>query len=780
MTRISCVYTLGLALAMAGPAAAQDPGVTLSYRTTSDWGTGFNGQVTLLNGGSVPVRGWVLEFDFSRRIDSIWDARVVERTGTRYRIASAGWNDAIEIGASVSFGFTGSPGEVGDGPSNVRVSAGGAVTPGGEQSVSGATAAVAIRETGRWAGGYSATATITNLSAAQEIRRWTLRLGLDAGIDSAWGAQHRLEDAVHEFTADAVTEAIAPRSSVVIGFTGSGNLETVRVGACTLNGGECTVTVAKFAAQIPRPPIAVEGDQDGLPVTQWVLTPGPRAYRLSSSAAGAVYRAVSSNPAVARAIVAQDILTVDALEPGRAFVRIDDLTTGASRAVGVRVDKSEDEATRLPPYVALGSVSEDTADHLAFWTAIEPGPRNKRVDARYIYLNGGPVNGWDTWGNGPGSRAANFIRNSRARGMIPFFVFYNIPDGAESYERDLEHAQSLDYMTAYFANLRLFLDIVRRESPDDMVGVILEPDFLGYLAQNAARPAAEIPAATAGVYRSGVLGDDDPVFPDSVRGLVEAINYVISKHAPNVYFGWQMNLWASPPGGYTTSIPGRGIIRKTDEVGIEAGRQAIVLEAAAITRYYLEAGIATHGAGFVSIDKYGLDAGAEPGAGDDPAKSIWFWNAGHWHNYLWFVRSIFETAELPVVLWQLPVGRINATLAKNPYDPSGRFQALGNTHRSFEDSAATFFFGDRFEATGPRGEYFAADGSGDEGVTAGEGVVNWRGHMKDAADAGVRLMLFGAGVGASTSSVGDPPSDGYWWIVKAQQYFSNGPEPLKP
>jgi hypothetical protein len=50
--------------------------------------------------------------------------------------------------------------------------------------------------------------------------------------------------------------------------------------------------------------------------------------------------------------------------------------------------------------------------------------------------------------------------------------------------------------------------------------------------------------------------------------------------------------------------------------------------------------------------------------------------------------------------------------------------------------------------------------------------------MSDAASAGVVAVLFGAGVGASTTNVGAPPSDGYWWIRKAQKYLAD-PVPLK-
>lgn len=49
---------------------------------------------------------------------------------------------------------------------------------------------------------------------------------------------------------------------------------------------------------------------------------------------------------------------------------------------------------------------------------------------------------------------------------------------------------------------------------------------------------------TQGAYASGVLtAGVNPAFPNTVQGLVKAINYTISKYSKQVYFGWQMNLW---------------------------------------------------------------------------------------------------------------------------------------------------------------------------------------------------------------------------------------------
>ena len=183
-------------------------------------------------------------------------------------------------------------------------------------------------------------------------------------------------------------------------------------------------------------------------------------------------------------------------------------------------------------------------------------------------------------------------------GLVPFFVFYNIPDDNEGYITNLEHIQSEAYLAAYYENLTLALAIAHEEGGEDPVGFVLEPDFLGYLAQNAQASATEIMAQTHVAYDTGVLvAGIDPSFPDTVRGLVESINYIIQRDAPNAFFGWQMNLWASPAGGFTTPIPGRGLIHLTDTLGIDEGRIRIAREADAITAYYLDAGVASHGGG---------------------------------------------------------------------------------------------------------------------------------------------------------------------------------------
>ena len=91
-------------------APLNSPQVTISFTKTADWGSGFTGQMTIANIGSTPINGWNLAMDFDPKIDSIWNSEIVSRNGTRYTLKDKGYNASIAPGASISFGFNGSPG----------------------------------------------------------------------------------------------------------------------------------------------------------------------------------------------------------------------------------------------------------------------------------------------------------------------------------------------------------------------------------------------------------------------------------------------------------------------------------------------------------------------------------------------------------------------------------------------------------------------------------------------------------------------------------------------
>ena len=496
-------------------------------------------------------------------------------------------------------------------------------------------------------------------------------------------------------------------------------------------------------------------------------------------ASGVTYTVAVNNATVATAqIINTSTLRIQGLKAGRSSVRIS-ASTGDIRYLGLRVKTSTGAIPGMPDYLSVGSVSEDTDTDLGMWrSGYTNNLTNKRIDMRYVYINGGPYLGWRTWTSVDGGRAITFIRESKKLGIIPYFVYYNIPDGGESYSTDKQHIEDPTYMSDYFKNLKFFLDIVRTEGGDETVGIVLEPDFIGYMMQNSNGrtpiPLNQLLAKTSASHTSGVLTSSDPTFPDNIQGLIQAINYTIKKYAPNAYYGWQFNLWASP--GITVGIPSNGLMHVTDTMGIASGRTAITNEANAIASYYLNGGITSNGANFISIDKYGLDAGISSPA--NPSASTWFWNADHWNNYLLFTKTLSTAAGKPAILWQIPVGHINTSQLANPYS-AGLFPDLNNTSQHYEDSSPDFFLGDSFQPGSGRFSYFSTNLGADPKIsTSGGTTVTWGSHMQETKNSGIIAILFGAGVGDSTHGTGSPASDSYWWITQVQKYFTNGVIPL--
>ncbi len=111
------------------------------YTLTSDWGSGFQGQISFLNTSTTPLSGWTLQFTFPVQITSVWDATLVSHVGNVYVVKSAGWNDTIAAGAYGTFGFLASPGGQSIVPSNYVLSGStGSSGGGGTSSGQGPTA----------------------------------------------------------------------------------------------------------------------------------------------------------------------------------------------------------------------------------------------------------------------------------------------------------------------------------------------------------------------------------------------------------------------------------------------------------------------------------------------------------------------------------------------------------------------------------------------------------------------------------------------------------------
>ncbi|MEV0233527.1 cellulose binding domain-containing protein [Nonomuraea sp. NPDC050786] len=104
--------TLALSLyALPAQAAPLASGATATFVKVSDWGSGFEGKVTVTNATTTAMTGWNVQFDVPAgySIPSAWDA-VMSRSGQHYTFINPSWAPALPAGGSASFGFNGSPG----------------------------------------------------------------------------------------------------------------------------------------------------------------------------------------------------------------------------------------------------------------------------------------------------------------------------------------------------------------------------------------------------------------------------------------------------------------------------------------------------------------------------------------------------------------------------------------------------------------------------------------------------------------------------------------------
>ncbi len=770
-----------LLLALLMPARAQAQ-LGASFQVASQWDTGYSATVVVTNGGG-GVAGWTGSLTTAGGISSVWG--VTATGGGPYALQPASYNDSIPAGGQISFGYNGT---------------GSAAAPtlaiNGQNVPFGAT--VSPTPVPAPAPGGSPTPTpaagAPGRPSVSIQQNWDTGVGFTVGWAIYSGGQATSWTLLEDGNVYA-TGSAAPGGSG--GQTGSipvldrpysahvYQVQVANAAGSTLSA--ATPYVADGASQISL------GAPDAGSQARQVTIPSGMAtgYTLAlvTGAAGS-YQLDTNNPTVISFAVSGNALSVTGLQPGRASLRIKDTVSGATRWLGVRVRHADGTLPGMPDYLALGSVSEDSTADLTMWQQFGAGAANRRVDARYIYINGGPSNlyqSWRTWTTVDGFRATSYVRESLKLGMIPFFVWYNIDGPGDGYDTDTSDARDPTFMLGYYTDLKFFIDKVKAEAPDELVGVVIEPDFIGYLAQRGGSTDTDV-AATDQAYAAGVLvHGTDPEFPNTVTGYVQSVNYIFHKYLPNAYFGWEVALWGHPPQGYTVASPGTGIIHLTDSLGVDAGRPKIRAEAAATADYYIAAGCTSYGAGFISVDKYGLDAGAENGAAANPAGSTWFWSLTHWINYLTFAGALGDETKLPVVLWQIPVGHINTSQFPNP--AGGLFPTLANNSTHYEDSAATFFLGDTFDpGSAARRSYFGAGDGGSsprEAAAVSDGTVTWPSAMSLTAGYGVRCVLFGAGVGDSTQGVGNPPTDGAWWITKAQTYYDGtilltSPSPTLP
>jgi endoglucanase len=108
LTLSAVVVTLAAGLALIAVSPASAAATTATFAKTSDWGSGWQGEYTITNGGTSAITSWKVEFDLpgGTGVGSYWDA-LLTTSGRHFTFTNRSWNGTIAPGASITFGFLG-------------------------------------------------------------------------------------------------------------------------------------------------------------------------------------------------------------------------------------------------------------------------------------------------------------------------------------------------------------------------------------------------------------------------------------------------------------------------------------------------------------------------------------------------------------------------------------------------------------------------------------------------------------------------------------------------
>ena len=80
----------------------------IDFSIETKWENHYNGRITIRNISENDIDNWEISFVSKNLIENIWCASIESHNNDTYVIKNAGWNQDIEAGGEISFGFTAS------------------------------------------------------------------------------------------------------------------------------------------------------------------------------------------------------------------------------------------------------------------------------------------------------------------------------------------------------------------------------------------------------------------------------------------------------------------------------------------------------------------------------------------------------------------------------------------------------------------------------------------------------------------------------------------------
>lgn len=149
----------------------------IDFRVDNRWDSGYQAGITITNTGTQKIENWHLALSSELSIVDIWNAEPSSKSFGYSIFKNQGWNQDINIGASVSFGFT-TDQPFQNYPKQVFLF--------GELSnVSTSDYSISYSVDPVWDSGYKALITITN-QGTDTIEDWNLTFTLEQSIRELW------------------------------------------------------------------------------------------------------------------------------------------------------------------------------------------------------------------------------------------------------------------------------------------------------------------------------------------------------------------------------------------------------------------------------------------------------------------------------------------------------------------------------------------------------------------------------------------------------------------
>ncbi|MER7787127.1 cellulase family glycosylhydrolase [Streptomyces sp. NPDC097640] len=96
---------------------------SVGYRVVGDWGSGFQGEISIRNTGSAAINGWTLGFSFAngQTISNMWGG-TPQQSGAAVTVTPADYTATIPAAGSVTVGFTANRGSTNSAPAAFTLS----------------------------------------------------------------------------------------------------------------------------------------------------------------------------------------------------------------------------------------------------------------------------------------------------------------------------------------------------------------------------------------------------------------------------------------------------------------------------------------------------------------------------------------------------------------------------------------------------------------------------------------------------------------------------------